>query len=166
MCQIGITINFLTMLGCASYRIPSWCKPQHPVQRRGCGSRNRKQGGGLRERRDGVPMGINQPKQTITRPHPNPHSSQTLHCSHPPSIYFDNEVQWRTAIPTRIRRTTTNLLNVIFCQRLRCNIHSILLHLLAHISILNYSLSLFRHGVGFVLWLPAFVSICDSLIIK
>ena len=63
---------------------------------------------------------------------------------------------------------TTNLLNVIFCQCLRCNIHSILLHLLAHISILNHSLSLFRHG-GFccLLWLVSSVpSICaiDCLI--
>ena len=42
-------------------------------------------------------------------------------------------------------RRRTNLLNVVLRQCLRRNIHSILLHFLAHIGILDYRFPLFRH---------------------
>ena len=42
-------------------------------------------------------------------------------------------------------RERAHLLNIVFRQCLRRNIHSILLHILAHIGILNNCLPLFRH---------------------
>lgn len=41
---------------------------------------------------------------------------------------------------------TTHLLNIVLRQSRRSNVHSILLHVLAHIGIFDYGLSLFCHG--------------------
>ena len=42
----------------------------------------------------------------------------------------------------------SHLFDVVFCQSLRCDIHSILLHFLAHVGILDHCFSLFRHCQG------------------
>jgi len=41
----------------------------------------------------------------------------------------------------------THLLDIVFRQRFRCDIHRILLHLVGHISIFYHSLALLAHGV-------------------
>ena len=43
------------------------------------------------------------------------------------------------------RPKITHFFNVIFCQGLRCNVNSILLHLLAHVSILDDCFPLLCH---------------------
>ncbi len=60
-------------------------------------------------------------------------------------------------------RRRTNLLNVVLRQCLRRNIHSILLHFLAHIGILDYRFPLFRHCI---LLLSRFLPTAGKLILR
>ena len=138
------------MLGCVSYRIPSWCKPQHPCKRRGSGTRNQKNRSCVWDSVRSQMGIINQSNSSNVSSNPIRAKTKSDY-PHPPSVRSNGARPSRRR--TKSKRMTTNLLNVIFCQCLRCNIHSILLHLLAHISILNHSLSLFRHGGFCLLWL-------------
>ena len=61
---------------------------------------------------------------------------------------------------------SSHLFNVVLGQSRRCDIHSILLHFLAHVSILDHCFSLLRHIVKVVVRLVQCIPFqCDKIII-